>query len=674
MPEQQQRHEIEIEPRFRDASGEIAAQGSDAQSRQFEVIWSTGARVMTYVRGIGPIQEELDMSPTAIRMGRFASGRAPVLDKHMGYSSRDVLGRVVSAVLVEGQGRGVIEISDDKDTETILQKIRNRVLRNVSVGYRVFQYAPVDLNAEPPIYRAVDWEPFELSTCPIGQDAGAMIRSEGAGAVSNKCVISQRAGAAHQPEGNMPQTEQTAAQSSAETQTRAAPGATQTPAAPAIAVDETAIRNAAIEGERTRAATIRDRVRSVGLADEVADDLIKRGVSIDHVGNSIVDELAKRGGRPLTPSGITIGHDNDDPQLVMRAMSNAIAARATEHLAAQQRIAVEDRAREFMQHSLLDMFADYARRRGFKIPTVGGRAAQWDAIVQCRSLSTSDFPILLADASNKILIVAYKQANNTYRMVAARKTFNDFKPHNFIRAGDFPDLLQVDETGDFKYGTMGEAKQAVTLATFGRIIKISRRIIINDDLGAFADLPMKAGRRVSDFENALGWKQIEGGNGPVIAETGQTLFHATHGNLAGAAAAIAIGPVGIGRASMMKQQSLDKLKLNVAPRYLVTSPDKFTDAESFCNVNVVAITDATANPFKGKLSPLGDANLTGNPWYLFADPSELETLIIGYLQGQEGPRFVVEEGFKSDGIEAKLAHDVAVGAIDFRGAFKNAGA
>lgn len=707
MPENQNR-EIDLEPRYRDLSGEIgtargrAEDGDNAEgARTFDVVWSTGARVLTYVRGIGAVQEELDMSPGAIRMGRFASGRSPVLDKHMGYSSRDILGRVASAVLVEGQGRGTIVMSDDDDTKTILQKVRNGTLRNTSVGYRVFQYAPVDMTADPPIYRAVDWEPFELSLCPIGQDAGAMIRSagaEGAGIELNKCIIvSQRAGAAAQNQEVVTMTpEQIAAAAAAEQErVRAAAAVEQARAAaaalpglhlttPAAApVDVAAVTRAAVEGERRRSAGIRERVRSVGLPETVAEDLVTRGVELDHVGNAIVDELARRGAPALTPSGAAVGHDNNDPALISRAMSDALAARGTAHLAANVRIQPEGRAREFMNAPILDMFIAYAQARspGLKVPPYLSQAGKWDFIVQQRSLSTSDFPIMLADASNKILMAAYAVANNTYRLVAARKSFTDFKPHNFIRRGDFPNLLQVGETGEFKYGSMGEAKQAVTLATYGRIIRLSRRVIINDDMGAFADLPAQAGRRISDFENALGWAQINGSSGPTLTETGRALFNTTDKTLAAAATVIDIANVGIGRANMMNQTSVGTgdgkdaaLKMNVMPRYLVTSPDKYTVAEQFCAVNIVATQDSNANPFKGKLIPVGDANLTGIPWYLFADPAELESLIYGYLQGQEGPRIIAEEGFVSDGVDLKVALDTVVGAIDFRGAYKNAGA
>ena len=685
MPDDNRPVTVDLPIRLRDA--QISAATANKEARSVEVIWSTGQRARAYVPQLGFIQEELDMSPAAVRMERLASGRAPLLDKHSGWSVRDVLGRVAEAALADGVGTGRVEFSRRAEVEPIWQDVQDKILSQISVGYRVYRYAPIDLTAEPPIYRAVDWEPFELSLCPVAVDTGAGVRS--ADLPTNPCEISQRAVAAHNQESEMnTQNNATAAQPTVVDQARATPAAPAggAPAAGAVvaAPDLDAIRREAAEAERRRAAGIRERVRSVAGqlgdgADALADDLVTRGVSLDHVGNEIVNAIAARGLPATRPSGsgAQVGVDNTDPALIGRSMALALAVRATSHLTPQQgRVALPegDRAREFMQHSALDLFADLARAHGVNIPRFMGRAQLWDFLVQQRSLATSDFPILLADASNKILGAGYMLANNTYRLVAARKTFTDFKPHNFIRAGDFPQLLQVGETGEYKFGVMGEAKQAVLLASYGRIIRISRRIIINDDLGAFSDLPLKAGRRVADFENALGWAQINGGNGPTITETGRALFNTTDKTLAAANAVISVASVGIGRASMMNQTSIDGLKLNVAPKFLVTSPDKFTDAESFCAVNIVATKDSDANPFKGRLTPVGDANLSGTAWHLFADPNEAETLIYGHLQGMEGPRIVAEEAFKTDGVDVKVAVDTGVGAIDFRGAFKNAGA
>ena len=446
----------------------------------------------------------------------------------------------------------------------------------------------------------------------------------------------------------------------------------------AAAPDVTTAVQTAIAERAQRDATIRQRVRTAGLSEDFADQLVRSDVSVDNVGNRIIDEMARTGGNATraVPSNIIIGFDGTDPANVRSAMVDALVARATARLPQGHRVDMTEQGRSFANHSVLQLFADLARSHGHKIDRNLSNGALYDVLLDIRSLSTSDFPILLADAGNKIMVKAYQLANVTYKVIFARKQFNDFKPHRFIRGGDFPNLLEVGEKGEYQFGAMGEAKQELVLATWGRIIGLSRRIIINDDMGAFADLPGKVGRRVADFENATAWAvaNLNGGLGPVITETGQQLFNAVHNNLAGAGAAIAIQSVSDGRAAMMKQTSIDGLKLNITPRYLVTSPDKFTVAEQFCSVNIVPVQDSNANPFKGRLTPVADANLSGNAWQLYADPQDIETMVYGHLEGREGPRLSTREGFTTDGVDLRVSTDFVAGGIDYRGAYRNPGA
>lgn len=450
--------------------------------------------------------------------------------------------------------------------------------------------------------------------------------------------------------------------------------------APAAGTDVAAAVQAAIAERTTRDLTIRQRVRTAGLSDEFADQLVRSDVTLDNVGNRIIDEMARQGGNATraVPSNIILGFDGTDPANVRAAMSDALVARATARLPQAQRVEMTEQGRSFANHSILQLFADLGRAHGHKIDRNLSNGALYDVLLDIRSLSTSDFPILLADAGNKIMIKSYKLANVTYTVVFARKQFNDFKPHKFIRGGDFPNLLEVGEKGEFQYGAMGEAKQELVLATYGRIVGLSRRIIINDDMGAFADLPGKVGRRIADFENALAWAVVNSnaGDGPIISETGLNLYStdAKHNTKAGAGAAIDVTSVSAGRAAMMKATSIDGLKLNIMPRYLVTSPDKFTIAEQFCSVNIVPVQDSQGNPFKGRLTPVGDANLSGNAWRLMADPQDVETLVYGHLEGREGPRLSTREGFTTDGVDLRVATDFVAGAIDFRGQWLNPGA
>lgn len=643
----------------------------DAEKRTVELVWSTGARVARFDWWSGKrFDEELSMEAKAVRLDRLNAG-APLLTDHRLYDSDAVIGVVERAWIEKGEGRAVVRFHTDEAAAAVFDKVRNQILRNVSITYQVNRYEIEKRDGVPELWRAVDWEPMEISLVPVGADPGAGTRSAPRAA---PCEFVNRAQPAPQENAmDKPNPDAGNTPDPATTPQNRAPN-------PAPATDPEAIRREAIAAERKRAADIRARVASVKLPAEVADDLIARGVDLAHVGDAIIDELAKRGGGNVATPRVEIGQDNTDPAQVRGALTDALVARALSGRPAAAKFNPVERAAEFRGLPLLQVLAEYARALGHKVDQRQPAVALYDSLLALRSLSTSDFPLLLADVAHKAMLAEYALATPTYRIIFGRKTFTDFKPHNHMRLGDFPLPVLVNETGEVTYGTISETKQQIALATYARAIRITRRILINDDMGAFAAIPQMIARRVTDFENATAWAllALNSGGGPTILEknmpSGRPLFHADHGNLAGSGTIIDVAAVSAGRAAMMKQATLDGMKINVMPRYLLCGPDKLTQAQQFCATPIVPATDATANPFKGALEPVGEANLSGNGWYLFADPAQAETLVYGYLQGQEGPRVRSEEPFTTDGLAVRVDLDFGVGGVDYRGGYKNAGA
>ena len=80
------------------------------------------------------------------------------------------------------------------------------------------------------------------------------------------------------------------------------------------------------------------------------------------------------------------------------------------------------------------------------------------------------------------------------------------------------------------------------------------------------------------------------------------------------------------------------------------------------------------NPWAGALTPVLDANLSGNRWWLFADPALFPNFAYGSLAGAAGPRVTTRPGFEVEGVEMRVAFDFYVGGIDWRGGYCNAGA
>src|SRR5690606_18889467 len=167
-------------------------------------------------------------------------GGAPLLDSHRQYSLDGVIGVVERAWINGGEARAIVRFSEREEVEPIWRDVQTGIIRNVSVGYAVRKFEITREDGKLPVYRAVDWQPMEISLVPIGADAGSGTRE--APKESYPCtLIDHRGHDARNREDLMPQT-QPAGGPPAE-QTRTQPPATPNPAAPdPVAVDENAVR------------------------------------------------------------------------------------------------------------------------------------------------------------------------------------------------------------------------------------------------------------------------------------------------------------------------------------------------------------------------------------------------------------------------------------------------
>jgi hypothetical protein len=116
-----------------------------------------------------------------------------------------------------------------------------------------------------------------------------------------------------------------------------------------------------------------------------------------------------------------------------------------------------------------------------------------------------------------------------------------------------------------------------------------------------------------------------------------------------------------------------KTPINVTPRHLVVGPALETTAEQFLHT-ISAVDSTKVNPFAGALALHVDPRLTGNAWRLFADPAEVATIMIAYLNGAEGPNVETRLGWDVLGLEVRAVLDFGCGVNDFRGTYLNPGA
>lgn len=166
-------------PKFGRAA-EVRSESFDETDNTIEVVWTTGAAVRRWDwRRERYYSEILEVTPKAVRLDRLNAG-APFLDTHDDWSLRSVLGSVVpgSAKVSNGVGTARVKLSRSAADAPIVEKIRDGIIRNISVGYAIHKVVKTDANGDgvDDEWRVVDWEPMEISAVPVPADAGSQIR------------------------------------------------------------------------------------------------------------------------------------------------------------------------------------------------------------------------------------------------------------------------------------------------------------------------------------------------------------------------------------------------------------------------------------------------------------------------------------------------------------------
>lgn len=638
----------------------------DVEQRTVELTWTTGSKGRRWSWDIGSYMEELEVTSKALRLDRLNNG-APFLNAHSSYELSDVIGVVEKAWLEGEEGRALVRFSQREDVEGIFRDVQDGILRNISVGYAVHRYEVVEEEDDKlPTYRAVDWEPLELSLVPIGFDDGAKIRSAETAANYKgqrfntifevreaQQPLDQPAAVANTTEEN-PMTEE---------EKRAA---------------EDQIRRQAEEAERKRSLTIRQMAKKVGLGDDVADDLVARGVSIADASAALIDKVAERQAGSQTEARnsqptIVGGLDQAVVTAKREAMQNALLNRCN------PTIALVEGAREFRGMRLLDLARECVESVGGNargmLPQEIARAAlgcDRTAMRAAGMQTTSDFPILLGGGVTRTLRDAYAQAPQTWRPLGQLTTVPDFRATTRAALGDIAALEEVKESGEYKYGKLEEDGAPIRVTKFGKIIPITWEAVINDDLGALTRIPRAYGLAAAETESNLVWNLIL--SNPNFTD-GNAIFVAAHGNLAGSGGAINTTTLGAARAAMRKQKSKAGAYLNVEPRYLVVGPDKELEAFQFTSSQYVPAKNADINDGRNtSLVVIVDGRITGNQWYLFTEAGLIDTFEYAYLEGEPGVFTETREGFEVDGMEIKARLVFGAAWIDYRGAYKNPGA
>jgi hypothetical protein len=234
---------------------------------------------------------------------------------------------------------------------------------------------------------------------------------------------------------------------------------------------------------------------------------------------------------------------------------------------------------------------------------------------------------------------------------------------------------------------MADAKETYAVEARSEGASFSYRLIVNDDMSALTRVPMAMGDAAARTVNAVAWSQIT--SNPTMSDS-VALFSAATGNrkqknLETGSVSDYTAAINLLTANMMVMKGENTPEnnagqdiLSLMPRYLVFPAAlrgtllQLVASEYDPKASVAGIRNINTGLIP-VMEPLLDASST-TAWYLFAEPTRIDTVEVSFLQGQETPqvRTVADEHNLS--VTYYVLQSFGAKALNHRGIHKHAGA
>ncbi len=401
------------------------------------------------------------------------------------------------------------------------------------------------------------------------------------------------------------------------------------------------------------------------IADTEMDPAAAGKALLDHLGKDV---------EPLTPQGWSVANDD-----FARAHGLTVSGGVPTH-GAQFVEAVTDAilmrhgvpvknphpgARDVRGMGMAEIAASLLSQRGRTV-----RGASKAEVIQA-VMTTSDLPALLENVATKSLMTGFRESEAASHRIWTREgSLPDFKEARRTALSEAPALSIKPEGAEYQHGSVSDANETIQLATYGKIVKLSRESLVNDDLGELARLPLAMGQAAARSEADLVYGLLVGN--PNMRD-GVALFDATHGNIGGSAT-LSEATLSSARVMMRTQKGLaGTATLNIVPRFLLVPAALETAAEKLL-ASIQPTSSANVVPeWMRRLTLVVDARLDEDStarWYLAADPAQFDTVEVARLDGN-GAQAFTDEDFHTDAVSFKIRLDVGAAILDWRGLVRN---
>ena len=602
-------------------------------------------------------------------LGRIGLVAATVADGHLNIEG-DIVGEGELSEAIVAQGRAGADWQLSIGAEVEAAELVNDGRRTVN-----------GVEHEAPFYHVTKSTLREVSVVAVGADKATRMK------VTAKLELKGNSIMEPDNKNDLPAVTATApttpAAPAAEAPAPAAPAPAPEPKAPAApaapAVDARAVAEQAVRAERERVGSIR--AVCAGEFPEIEAKAIAEGWDAPRVSEAVL--AAYRAKQPTTAPMVSV---RKAPEIDAKHLEAALSLRAGidgDALAREMGEKTVEAAQRDMDMPLRSILAECMRLEGMSAPRTFDNAAIKAAF------STVSLPGILSNVANKKLLQAYQAQPVIATKLCTVGDLTDFKENQRFRLTDIGDLQPVGADGEIKDGSVGEEMATNQLDTYAKKFCLTRKMIINDDLGAFLKVPTSMGNRAARLVDQLFFKRLL--SNPTTTD-GKALFCSQHKNLiGGASSALSADSLKKAIQLFMDQTFADGQPIAVEPAILLVPTALKFLATELTRGTTFMMSGGAENTIRPNLNVIADQNLqvVSSPylanakyagsseasWYLFGKPGTVDTFEIGYLKGKRTP--TVERGdldFNVLGIWFRVFFDIGIREQDHRGMVKANGA
>lgn len=312
-----------------------------------------------------------------------------------------------------------------------------------------------------------------------------------------------------------------------------------------------------------------------------------------------------------------------------------------------------------------------------------------DGDIKAAGFTTLDISTIFEDVGNKLLWSGFNTIATVWQELVTVVNVNDFKTYNFYRMDTGGAYQKVGNDGELKHGKFTEEKFSVSADTYGKLVGLTRRDMINDDLGVFnrvmSGLGSEAARTIEEIVMVYFLGALD------------TMFTSGNANLlTGTAYALSAGTAALAGAEtkFINQVNADKSPIGINPDRILVGSNNKTVANNLYNQTVLVPTGTTNqrvfpnNEYVGTYRPIvtpyinntaikqrvNDKNVgeaitgqTQTGWFMLAPPNLPQggMLLLALLNGRRQPYLdQAEAAFDVLGMLWRAYHDVGIGAGD----------